>query len=177
VSFWQGRPDRANYRRFRMKTVTRQDDFACMAETIRRRYARLVTELPGGGEDGGLKMEDRPDAAAAPPASILHPPSSPAARPRLPDLILIDGGRGQLNAARAELEKLGLGHLPVLGLAKENEEIHLPDRPEPLRLGLDSGAVKLLQRVRDEAHRFANAFTAQLRLKKISESLRDEFPG
>ena len=122
-------------------------------------------------------MEDRPDAAAAPPASILHPPSSPAARPRLPDLILIDGGRGQLNAARAELEKLGLGHLPVLGLAKENEEIHLPDRPEPLRLGLDSGAVKLLQRVRDEAHRFANTFNAQLRLKKISESLLDEFPG
>jgi excinuclease ABC subunit C len=178
VSFWQGRPDRANYRRFRMKTVTQQDDFACMAETVRRRYGRLLSEqraAAGGEEDGGLKMEDSRAAPAPAPSSILHPPSSSATP--LPDLILIDGGRGQLNAACAELAKLGLGHLPILGLAKEFEEIHLPDRPEPLRLGLDSGAVKLLQRVRDEAHRFANTFNAQLRLKKISESLLDEFPG
>ena len=95
----------------------------------------------------------------------------------MPDLILIDGGRGQLNAACAELARLGLGSIPVLGLAKEYEEIHLPDRAEPLRLGLDSVAVKLLQRVRDEAHRFANTYNAQLRLKRISESILDEFPG
>lgn len=181
VSFWQGRPDRANYRRFKMKSVTQQDDFACMAETVRRRYARLVAEMRGApeaaGHDGGSKMEDGAPGAAAAPSPILHPPSAPAARPRLPDLILIDGGRGQLNAARAELVKLGLGHLPAIGLAKELEEIHVADRPEPLRPGLDSGAVKLLQRVRDEAHRFANTFNAQLRLKKISESLLDEFPG
>ena len=93
------------------------------------------------------------------------------------DLILIDGGRGQLNAACAELKGLQLGHIPILGLAKEFEEIYLPDRAEPLRLGLDSPAVKLLQRVRDEAHRFANTYNAQLRLRKISESLLDEFPG
>jgi excinuclease ABC subunit C len=96
---------------------------------------------------------------------------------RLPDLILIDGGKGQLNAACEELAALGLSGIPILGLAKEFEEIHLPGEKEPLRPGLDSPAVKLLQRVRDEAHRFANTYNAQLRLKKISESVLDEFPG
>jgi excinuclease ABC subunit C len=104
-------------------------------------------------------------------------PRPDSTHPRLPDLILIDGGKGQLNAACGELRKLGLSTIPILGLAKEFEEIYLPGEPEPLRLGLDSPAVKLLQRVRDEAHRFANTYNAQLRLKKISESLLDEFPG
>ena len=142
VSFKNGRPDRANYRRFKIKTVAGQDDFACMAEVVRRRYARL-------------KQEAR----------------------LMPDLILVDGGRGQLNAAGAELAKLGLESVPVIGLAKEFEEIYRPDQPEPLRLGLDHPAVKLLQRLRDECHRVANSYSAQLRLKKISESVLDEFPG
>jgi excinuclease ABC subunit C len=143
VSFRDGKPDRSNYRRFRMKTVTGQDDFACMAETVRRRYTRLVVEAPGG----------------------------------LPDLIVIDGGKGQLNAALGELLPLGLGQIPIIGLAKEFEEIHRPGQAEVLRLEADSGALKLLQRVRDESHRFANTYNAQLRLKKISESILDEFPG
>ena len=95
----------------------------------------------------------------------------------LPDLILIDGGKGQLHAACAELAKLGLTRVPVVGLAKEFEEIYRPCETKPLRLGQDSAALKLLQRVRDESHRFANTYNAQLRLKKISESLLDEFPG
>ena len=94
----------------------------------------------------------------------------------LPDLILIDGGKGQLNMALAELKKLGLEKTPTIGLAKEFEEIHRPDK-KPLRLDKASGALKLLQRVRDESHRFANTFNAELRLRKISESLLDEFPG
>ena len=143
VSFRDGKPDRSNYRRFRMKTVTGQDDFACMAETVRRRYTRLAREAPGA----------------------------------LPDLIVIDGGKGQLNSAMAELVLLGLQQIAVIGLAKEFEEIYRPGQPEPLRLGHDSGALKLLQRVRDESHRFANTYNAQLRLKKISESILDEFPG
>jgi excinuclease ABC subunit C len=77
----------------------------------------------------------------------------------------------------AELGKLGVNQIPVIGLAKEFEEIHRPGLSEPLRLSHDSGALKLLQRVRDESHRFANTYNAQLRLKKISESLLDEFPG
>ena len=95
----------------------------------------------------------------------------------LPDLILIDGGKGQLNAACAELEKLGLGHIPIIGLAKEFEEIYRPGEKGPLRLSHESGALKLLQRVRDESHRLANTYNAQLRLRRISESILDEFPS
>ena len=100
-----------------------------------------------------------------------------AQAPGLPDLILIDGGKGQLNAACAELEKLGLGKIPVIGLAKEFEEIYRPGEDRPLRLPHETGALKLLQRVRDESHRLANTYNAALRLKKISESILDEFPG
>jgi excinuclease ABC subunit C len=154
VSFRNGRPDRANYRRFKMKTVVGQDDFACMAETVRRRYTRLLKE-----------------------SVAKSPPAEKAPSPALPELILIDGGKGQLSAACAELGKLGLSHIPVIGLAKEFEEIYRPGVSEPLRLSHDSGALKLLQRVRDESHRFANTYNAQLRLKRISESILDEFPG
>jgi excinuclease ABC subunit C len=90
---------------------------------------------------------------------------------------LIDGGGGQLSMAVAELKKLGLEKIPVIGLAKEFEEIYLPGKSEPLRPGLDHPAVKLLQRIRDESHRVANSYNAQLRLKRISESVLDEFPG
>ena len=151
VSFRDGKPDRSNYRRFRIKTVAGQDDFACMAETVQRRYARLLRERTEAGQG-----------------------SAPS---NFPDLIVIDGGKGQLNAAVAELARLGLGHIAVIGLAKEFEEIFQPGRSAPLRLSHDAGALKLLQRVRDESHRFANTYSAQLRLKKISESILDEFPG
>ena len=104
-------------------------------------------------------------------------PSSQLPSPNFPDLILIDGGKGQLNAACAELKKLGLEKIPVIGLAKEFEEIYRPGESKPLRLGLDHPAVKLLQRIRDECHRVANTYNAQLRLKRISESVLDEFPG
>jgi excinuclease ABC subunit C len=195
VSFWHGRPDRANYRRFRMKSVRTQDDFASMAETIQRRYSRLQREVREGREtekplsaadpvdaEADAEAGDVPESSATPAGIAAESPDRPwlpkaAAGPRLPDLILIDGGKGQLNAACAELAKLGLSHIPILGLAKEFEEIHLPGERDPLRPGLDSPAVKLLQRVRDEAHRFANTYNAQLRLKKISESILDEFPG
>ena len=121
-----------------MKNVAAQDDFACMAEAVNRRYTRVI-------------REGRP----------------------LPDFILIDGGKGQLNMALTELVKLGIDKIPVVGLAKEFEEIYQPGEKEPLRLDEDSGALKLLQRVRDESHRFANTFNAELRVRKISESLLD----
>jgi excinuclease ABC subunit C len=222
VSFWHGRPDRSNYRRFRMKTVTEQNDFACMAETIRRRYSRLVREIRDGRSEGSSTAEEGGEAdpaalgaavrdvsrafrgvapgpmtdaagvAAAREGSPTESPGTtpgedaevlppwiprPPSRPGLPDLILIDGGPGQLNAACAELAALGLSAIPVIGLAKENEEIYRPGVTEPLVLGLDNNAVKLLQRVRDESHRFANTYNAQLRLRKISESVLDVFPG
>jgi excinuclease ABC subunit C len=207
VAFRHGRPDRASYRRFRIKTVTGQDDFACMAETVRRRYSRLLQEAgrrrsgfpevpdptrsddgpetgrvakdPEGGEPSPQELQRlvaEVSAAArrgpVAPSQFVDAPNS-----RLPDLIVVDGGKGQLNAARAELVRLGLERIPIIGLAKEFEEIHRHDHSEPLRLGADTGALKLLQRVRDESHRFANTYNAQLRLRKISESLLDEFPG
>jgi len=169
VSFKHGRPDRVNYRRFKIKTVAGQDDFASMAEVVRRRYSRLLRESRGESEDRELKIED--GKRRKPPSSILYPPSS------LPQLILIDGGKGQLSAACAELKKLGLEKIAVIGLAKEFEEIYRPGESKPLRLGLNHPAVKLLQRIRDECHRVANSYNAQLRIKRISESVLDEFPG
>jgi excinuclease ABC subunit C len=194
VSFKNGRPDRANYRRFKIKSVEGQDDFASMAEVIRRRYTRVLNESKAQSPESNAEGEPRDEGGevivqelqklmdetskrvrrgikTSTPSSILHPPSS------FPDLILIDGGKGQLNAACAELAKLGLEKLPIIGLAKEFEEIYRPGEDQPLRLGLDHPAVKLLQRVRDESHRVANSYNAQLRLKKISESILDEFPG
>jgi excinuclease ABC subunit C len=113
------------------------------------------------------------------PGLDIPPANANTSEPRtnLPDLILIDGGKGQLNAACAELAKLGLAHIPVIGLAKEFEEIYRPGQDEPLRLSHDTGALKLLQRIRDESHRVANSYNAQLRIKRISESILDEFPG
>jgi excinuclease ABC subunit C len=190
VSFRDGRPDRSNYRRFRMKTVTGQDDFACMAETIRRRYSRLKKEAI---EPNPAPVPDAPaDPNAAPESespiemvtsnaeselSEMSAESNSPSPTNFPDLILIDGGKGQLNAACGELAKLGLSHIPIIGLAKEFEEIYQPGQSEPIRLNHNTGALKLLQRVRDESHRFANTYNAKLRLKKISESILDEFPG
>jgi excinuclease ABC subunit C len=200
VSFKNGRPDRANYRRFKIKTVAGQDDFASVAEVVRRRYTRLLNESKvqslkskvDSGEAIPKELQKlvnetsarfRRKRAAPAPGSESPPEGAPdRLKPalqtsNLPDLILIDGGKGQLGAACAELKQLGLEDIPAIGLAKEFEEIYRPGESKPLRLGLDHPAVKLLQRVRDECHRVANAYNAELRLKKISESILDEFPN
>ena len=184
VSFKNGRPDRANYRRFKIKTVVGQDDFASMAEVVRRRYTRLLKESASdtreakaeGGEAIPQELQKLVDETSRKVRRGL-PAKSAAPATHLPDLILIDGGKGQLGMAVSELTKLGLEKIPVIGLAKEFEEIYRPGEREPLRLGLDHPAVKLLQRVRDECHRVANSYNAELRLKKISESILDEFPN
>jgi excinuclease ABC subunit C len=198
VSFKHGRPDRANYRRFKIKSVEGQDDFASMAEVVRRRYTRLLKESgvrsqeseEEGGEaipqelqklvdetSAGVRRGGKPKTVAAVYDRRDKDRRSQSAATNLPDLILIDGGKGQLNAACAELAKLGLEKIPVIGLAKEFEEIYRPGESKPLRLGLDHPAVKLLQRIRDECHRVANSYNAQLRIRKISESILDEFPS
>jgi excinuclease ABC subunit C len=186
VSFKNGRPDRANYRRFKIKTVEGQDDFASMAEVVRRRYTRVLNESPSQKS----KNDEVGEAVPEELQKLVNETSRKVRRgipvknsqlqftkSNLPDLILIDGGKGQLSAACAELKKLGLEKIPVIGLAKEFEEIYFPGKSEPLRLGLDHPAVKLLQRIRDESHRVANSYNAQLRLKRISESVLDDFPG
>jgi excinuclease ABC subunit C len=167
VSFKNGRPDRANYRRFKIKTVEGQDDFASMAEVVRRRYSRLLRESKSGRDGVSPSPKTNSGSATCRPSQVTN----------LPNLILIDGGKGQLNAACGELKKLGLEKIPIIGLAKEFEEIYVPGNSKPLRLGLNHPAVKLLQRIRDECHRVANSYNAQLRIKRISESVLDEFPG
>ena len=190
VAFRDGRPDRAHYRRMKITSVEGQDDFACIAEAVKRRYTRLLREnAPRESRSAGPSRgaPDDPEAGRAIPGELqqmlretthgVQSARSPERATGLPDLIVVDGGKGQLNAACEELRKLGLSDLPVIGLAKEFEEIHRPGQPMPLRLSPGNNALKLLQRIRDESHRVANSYNAQLRLRKISESVLDEFPG
>lgn len=142
VCFREGKPDNANYRRYRIKTVEGQDDFASMAEVVHRRYSRVLNE--------GI---------------------------RKPSLVVVDGGKGQLSSACRELNALGLQDLPIIGLAKEREEIFRPGESEPLVIDHSSGAIRLLQRIRDEAHRFANGYHQILMKKRVSESILDDCPG
>ena len=201
VSFRDGVPNKDNYRRYRVRTVEGQDDFASMAEVVRRRYSRVLLEARGANPDAAeFSQENAADAVAR---ISSHPERSeaksrdPAAKPqgnstgfldsarndasfvavRLPDLIIVDGGKGQLSSACRELQRLGLHDLPIIGLAKEREEIYRPGRPLPLRLPMESGALRLLQRIRDEAHRFANAYHQLLMKKRVEESILDDCPG
>jgi excinuclease ABC subunit C len=142
VHFADGRPDKTNYRRFKIKSFIGNDDFRAMEEVVGRRYRRLAEE----------------------------------GRP-FPDLIVIDGGKGQVNAALKAFLILDLQPPPLIGLAKKEETVVFPDERDPLNLPPRDPALRLLQRVRDEAHRFANTFNADLRSKLLRESVLDDFPG
>src|SRR4051795_12151631 len=170
VCFRNGVPDKDNYRRYRIRTVQGQDDFASMAEVVRRRYSRVLLENRAENPDAAEFSQENPgealDRAAARFVAV-----------RLPDLIIVDGGKGQLSSACRELQRLGLHELPIIGLAKEYEEIYRPGRSLPLVLPPDSGALRLLQRIRDEAHRFANTYHQLLMKKRIGESILDDCPG
>ncbi len=136
-----GLPANSEYRRYKIRGVDGQDDFAMMNEVLGRRLRRAVEENV------------------------------------LPDLILIDGGKGQLGAACEALETLGLSHLPVIGLAKRFEHIFLPGQSDPIVLRHDNPTLHLIQRLRDEAHRFALAYHRKLRSRAISHSVLDEIPN
>jgi excinuclease ABC subunit C len=172
VSFRNGVPDKSNYRRYRIRTVEGQDDFASMAEVVRRRYSRVLLESRMAAPDLAEFGQETVDESVA----RIRPTVSERLV-RLPDLIIVDGGKGQLTAACKELQRLGLQNVPIIGLAKEFEEIYRPGRPLPLRLPDDSGALQLLQRIRDEAHRFANAYHQLLMKKRVAESILDDCPG
>jgi len=173
VRFRNGVPDKDNYRRYRVRTVEGQDDFASMAEVVRRRYSRILLETRAVNPDAAEFSQENAFEAA----DRLQSETNPQSYVRLPDLIIVDGGKGQLSAACRELQRLGLHDLPIIGLAKEHEEIYRLDRAVPLQLPMDSGALRLLQRIRDEAHRFANAYHQLLMKKRIGESLLDDCPG
>jgi len=176
VCFRDGIPDKNCYRRYRIRTVEGQDDFASMAEVVRRRYSRILLEARDANPNAAEFSQENP-AEALERQSTINSQPSPVNLVRLPDLIIVDGGKGQLSSACKELQRLGLHDLPIIGLAKEHEEIYRPGRALPLQLPEDSGALRLLQRIRDEAHRFANAYHQLLMKKRIGESILDDCPG
>jgi len=188
VCFREGVPDKNNYRRYRVRTVEGQDDFASMAEVVRRRYSRILLEAREANAnaaefsqeaavDGLRRLEQQTPNAQRPTSNAQLEDRRFPAPVRLPDLIIVDGGKGQLSAACRELQRLGLHDLPIIGLAKEREEIYRPSRALPLRLPMDSPALRLLQRIRDEAHRFANVYHQLLMKKRVEESVLDDCPG
>jgi excinuclease ABC subunit C len=180
VCFRNGVPDKDNYRRYRVRTVEGQDDFASMAEVVRRRYSRILLETREANQDTAEFSQENALEAARRLESESNPQSvipNSQSYVRLPDLIIVDGGKGQLSSACRELQRLGLHDLPIIGLAKEHEEIYRPGRALPLQLPMDSGALRLLQRIRDEAHRFANAYHQLLMKKRVGESILDDCPG
>jgi len=175
VCFRNGAPDKDTYRRYRVRTVEGQDDFASMAEVVRRRYSRILLEARETNPEAAEFSQENPGDAISRSSAINHQRST--AFVRLPDLIIVDGGKGQLSAACRELQRLGLHDLPIIGMAKEHEEIYRPGRALPLQLPMDSNALRLLQRIRDEAHRFANSYHQLLMKKRIGESILDDCPG
>ena len=154
VVFAKGVPSKQDYRRFKIKTVEGPNDYASMAEVLKRRFARAKEAAEQQSVDG---KENR--------WAIM------------PDLVIVDGGKGQLGAALEAMREVGVGHLPVVGLAKEREEIFLPGRPGPVILPNDSQGLYLVQRIRDEAHRFAITYHRNLRRKESTRSVLEEVPG
>ena len=148
VVFEKGKSKPAHYRRFRIKTVAGANDYAMLEEVLRRRFKRL-------GEEKSV-----PDTWAI-----------------VPDLVLIDGGKGQLNAALSALGELGVTSVPVASLAKENEEIYVPRKAKPIVLPRRSPGLKLLQRLRDEAHRFALGYYHNVHRRESFTSAFDSLTG
>lgn len=142
VSLREGKTDKSNYKRFKIRGVEGQDDFASIAQVVRRHFRRVL--------DGEL---------------------------RPPDLLLIDGGKGQLSAAHRELRELGLMQQPVASIEKGEEKLFVPDRTEPVPLQPHPEALRLVQQVRDEAHRFAITYHRDLRSRSTIRSRLEEIPG
>ncbi len=162
VVFEDGKPARSQYRRFQIKTVVGANDFASMQEVLRRRLKRVEQLKPAPEPNGanGASAAGRSDSFQS-----------------LPDLLVIDGGKGQLNAAVEVLRECGAEFIPVVGLAKRYEEIFRPDEPTPVILPRNSQGLFLMQRVRDEAHRFALQYHRQVRKKLTFASSLDEITG
>lgn len=148
VVFDQGQPTPSHYRRFKIKTVACADDYAMLQEVLQRRFKRLKSE------------DSLADSWAI-----------------TPDLVLIDGGKGQLNAARSALGETGADAVPIVSLAKENEAIFIPSKSKPIVLPHSSPALQLLQRLRDEAHRFALGYHRKIRKRESFTSVLDIIPG
>ena len=163
VVFEDGKPKRANYRRFKVKTVKSVDDYSMMREVLSRRFRHLAKS-----------KEDPPFNGAGTATSRGNGNQSWG---MVPDLVLIDGGKGHLGAALQVFLELGIDFIPLASLAKENEELFVPQMAEPIVLPRTSQGLFLLQRARDEAHRFAVTFHRQRRSRSFTASAIDLVPG
>jgi excinuclease ABC subunit C len=171
-----GLPAKSEYRRFKVNGVggdevgSGSDDYAAMAEVVRRRLqAYIVDRDRPVDERSGPVDEDTPSKQRErKPGKFAYPPQ----------LLLVDGGKGQVSAAQRVVEELGLAdEIPVAGLAKRFEEIYVPGRSAPVEIPRGSEALFMLQRIRDEAHRFANSFHGERRSKRMTVSALDDIPG
>jgi excinuclease ABC subunit C len=151
VVFQDGLPKKAHYRKFAVRTLDGQDDFAAMAEVISRRFSRLEAGTGSDEWDEGFVAT--------------------------PNLVVIDGGKGQLSAALAAMQKFDLPRVAVIALAKKEEEVFVPGEPRPIVLSRHNPGLQLLQSVRDEAHRFALGFHRQRREARGFESIFDRLRG
>jgi excinuclease ABC subunit C len=160
VVFVKGVPHKSDYRRFKIRGVEGQNDFASMQEVLHRRFKRMHDGACGVVEEPGGRKE------------------KPCGWNRLPDLLIVDGGKGQLNAALAVLDEFDLRDaIPVVGLAKREETLFLPDRGDPVLLPRNSQGLFLVQRIRDEAHRFAVTYHQKLRARQGVTSQLEQIPG
>ncbi len=169
VVFENGRATPSQYRRFKIRTVEGIDDYSMMQEMLRRRFARMA----------------RREEEAAPKVEGAHEPGTPERLApekaegwgAVPDLVLIDGGKGHLNAALEVMLNLGLAEIPLASIAKREEDVFIPDMADPIVLPRRSQGLYLIQRMRDEAHRFAITYHRNLRSKRTSRSALDDVPG
>jgi len=150
VVFQDAAPKKAHYRKFAVRSLNGQDDFAAMAEVVSRRFARLGKRIEADYDESFVTA---------------------------PNLVVIDGGKGQLSAALAAMQEFDLPRVAVIALAKRIEEVFVPGRPDPIVLGPHSPGLQLLQRVRDEAHRFALGFHRQRRDARSFETIFDTLQG
>jgi excinuclease ABC subunit C len=187
VVFYDGKPRKSDYRKFKIRTsfneVGKPDDFSSMREVIYRRYIKIAQP--------GIKLDDKyefPDTQLTTDNSPLKDPQSEdhklplQGNPKstwgeVPDLIVIDGGKGQLSSAVHVLNDIGLKNVNIIGLAKRLEEVYLPEHSDAQSIPKTSSGLKLLQRIRDEAHRFAITFHRSLRDKRTLTSELEEIKG
>jgi excinuclease ABC subunit C len=151
VVFQDAMPKKAHYRKFAVRSLDGQDDFAAMAEVVARRFSRLDTDATAADWDEGFAAT--------------------------PNLVVVDGGKGQLSAALAAMQRFDLPRVAVIALAKREEEVFVPGESRPIVLSRHNPGLQLLQRVRDEAHRFALGFHRQRREARGFESIFDRLRG
>jgi len=179
VVFEAGRPKPSEYRRFKIKSVEGPNDFASHQEVLRRRFRHAGMQSTTRNEDSA-DLEGQFIATSEDGAGETGAPGAPGAQFQhdwaMPDLIIIDGGKGQLSAAMEVLQELHID-IPTVGLAKENEEIFIPGSPDPIILPRSSQALYLVQRIRDEAHRFGITYHRKLRSDRTFKSVLDEIPS